>query len=108
MSENDNLVVGNITIVQNEPLTDRPLVPAHPPISAHPWNTTIPLPMKPEPKPAPMYRLTVRHESTMVTGSEELVSCKAECHSRDQLLDLSAQFEAINYHFISLELIEPA
>jgi hypothetical protein len=75
----------------------------------HPWN--VPLPPKPEPlppKPAQRYRLTVCHDSEVRDGSDELVQAVAECHDRNQLLELNAQFERVNYHFVRLELIEPA
>jgi hypothetical protein len=49
----------------------------------------------------------VRHDSEKFGDSGIPCSAVAECHSREQLLDLTAQFEAINYHFVSLELIEP-
>jgi hypothetical protein len=49
----------------------------------------------------------VVHHNTLHTD-DEAVSVAAECDSREQLLDLNRQFEALDYHFVRLELIAPA
>ena len=71
----------------------------------HPWNVVHPRP-EPAKGPAPRYRLTVRHNSEKRTGSDELVSAQAECDSMDRLLDLNDQFIALDYHFVTLELLD--
>jgi hypothetical protein len=112
MADEDKLVVGNITLIEvGRPPPDepgRPLVPAYPPVvHTHPWNVAPPpLPVPEPPKPAPRYRLTMQHNSEKRTGSDEPVSIRAECDTRETLLDLNAQCEAIDYHFVRLELIE--